>query len=60
MLFGPSVVGMAVRLRALSHAAIAKGRRAHSCDIRDGNLIHSASRIKRASRYDAILRLLDQ
>jgi hypothetical protein len=28
-------------------------------EIRDGSLIHSASRIKRASHYDAILRLLD-
>jgi hypothetical protein len=29
-------------------------------DIRDGSLIRSASRIKRASHYDAILRILDQ
>jgi hypothetical protein len=35
-----------------------RSRRSLIRDIRDG-LIHSASRIKRASHYDAILRILD-
>jgi hypothetical protein len=48
-------------MAAASHfslAAIAKLPLTYR-DIRDGSLIHSALRIKRASHYDAILRLLD-